>query len=121
MEQERRYEKNVEVKETQFGAAKRGEEAEVQARQPSTAAYSSRGEHVARKSGEAVGSGLRKISKVLGEFAAGVSKELRPRKSSSEGERRIEQRTERAEASPTEVTEKERIESRATRETTERK
>jgi hypothetical protein len=40
---------------------------------------------VARKSGEAVGSGLRKISKVPREFAAGVSKELRPRKSSSEG------------------------------------
>ena len=120
MEQEKKYEKKVEVKERPLGGTKRVEEIEMQAEQPSTASQQSRGESMARKSGEAVGSGLKKVSSVLGEFAAGVSKEIRPRKSPREEEaQRTEYRSEQgeqAEASQTEVTEKEKIERKVTTE-----
>ncbi|GEM_PF-6255178 len=121
MEPEKKIEKRVEVKERPLGGTKMVEETEVQAERPSTASQPSRTESVARKGGEAVGSGLKKVSRVLGEFASGVSKELKPRKTPEEEqaqrtEYRAEQGERMEEAPRTEVTEKEKIERKVTTE-----
>lgn len=117
MEEEKRYEKKVEVNEKPLSGTKRVEETEVKiGEQRSAAAAPSRSERMARKSGEIVGSGLRKVSSVVGEFASGFSKEIKPRKSPKEEAKasqtvsRSEQSEKAEEAHQIEVTEKERIE-----------
>ena len=98
MVEEKKYEKKVEVMEKPLGGTKRVEETEQQvSEQPSAAAQPGRAENVASKSGESIGRGLKKVASVVGEFAAGVSKEVKPGETPTQGEQQAQQTEQRSE------------------------
>jgi hypothetical protein len=122
MVEEEKSEKKVAVKEKPLSGTKVVEETETQraAEQPSDA--SGRVENMASKSGAAIGTGLKKVGKVIEEFTAGVSKEMKP---SEKGEKvqearkteyRSEQRERTEDAPQAKVTEKEKVEKKVTKE-----
>lgn len=78
MLEEEKYEEKVEVKEKPLGGTKVMEEIELEvSEQPSTTAQIGRAENAASKGGEAVGRAKKKIARVLEDFTAGVSRELK--------------------------------------------
>jgi hypothetical protein len=126
MVQEEKEEKKVVAKEKPLGGTNVVEQTEVQQvkEQPPTAAHRGRAEIVAGKSGEVIGAGLKKASRVIGEFTSGLSKEMKSHEHHKQGgvqearqaEYRSEQREQTEEAPRTEVTKKETVEKKATKE-----
>lgn len=129
MAEEEKIEKKVAVKEKPLGGTEVAKETKTQQvkEQPSTTAQPSQTGKVAGKSGEVIGSGLKKVGKVLGEFTAGVSKEMKTDEPPKQAEQEVqgaqrtversEQREQTQETPQAKVTEKEKVEKKVTKET----
>lgn len=124
MEQTEKVEKKVEVKEKPLGETKIEEKTVVQAsEQPDAAAQPGRAESMASKGGEAIGAGLKKVAGVIGEFTAGISKEMKAGEPQKPGEQQaqVEEQSERIEQakepSQVSVTKEERTEKKEIRKT----
>jgi hypothetical protein len=134
MQQEEKYEKKVEVKEKTLGGEKVVEETEhkvegdlgedvkvrdvgEQATERSeTASEPGRAESAANTSGEAIGRGLKKVSTVVGGFAAGVESGMKEGQVPKEEQQVKQQAQPTEEAPPTKVIEKEKVEKKVTKE-----
>lgn len=114
MVEEKKSEKKVEVKEKPLGGTEveKTEKQQV-SEQPSTTTQA-RAENAASKGGETIGKGLKKVASVVGEFTAGVSKEMKPSQPPKQGEQaqqteyRSEETERTKEAAPGKVVEKEK-------------
>jgi hypothetical protein len=131
---EEKYEKKVEVKERPLGGEKvmetteqkvegdLGEETKVKETGEQVTERSedvnqpTRAESAASSGGEAIGRGLKKVSTVVGGFAAGVQSGMKEGQPTKE-EQEVEQQTQQMEEAPkAKVIEKEKVETKVTKE-----